>query len=470
MRPTGAGGAWQLGGRPRSTSEPLADAKEDCVKRLAFPEHWLIRHGYPLVILIVLAMVAYGKLLEIRPLHHDNLSALSWGHRANATSFIRSQPLSWPEWRPFTYLTIWGQYQLAGLRSIESWFLVNILLWVSCAYGVYLLTYIISKSQASALFVSTATLFDGRAIQSPLLWITGRQITLACLFGFSALVLAVLPRSERWRRLRWVGIFLLLLASSLNKEYGLAFSAVMVLMVWLKPAEDRRALGIAAIAAAIAYVAIRFLVVGGALGGYCEDMGFFHTHRQICYKEIGSRVRLQQYAYNVVAGLIGIVFPGLLSGIGRLRVDPPLLAASIVWSLLAVIGWTKAPRRTLPMLGLVVFNAVLSFMVYRSRNTVFGMMGLYVSAGVGVSCLLALAARRAAARLLMLAAFAVGLWWVGNQAFRAKQMVQAEVTDMLATDPCHVLVNPERYDRAVIEGLKRKYNMSDPDCASSPSG
>jgi hypothetical protein len=50
---------------------------------------------------------------------------------------------------------------------------------------------------------------------------------------------------------------------------------------------------------------------------------------------------------------------------------------------LAILGWSKQPRRSLPFLGLILANAVLSAYLYRTRNQIGGLVGLYAAAGVG---------------------------------------------------------------------------------------
>jgi hypothetical protein len=106
-----------------------------------------------------------------------------------------------------------------------------------------------------------------------------------------------------------------------------------------------------------------------------------------------------------------------------------VLAGSAVWLLLAAVAWVRMPRRTLALLALVASSAVLSFNLYRSRNQVFGMLGLYIAAGLGLAYLQS---------------------WAGRA----------------LNDPHH----HHHIERAVIVGLKRKYGMPNPDCGAIAGG
>jgi hypothetical protein len=422
----------------------------------------LAKHLGAAVVLLFLTAVAYGHIVALRPFDADSLGPLSWAFRANALSFIQGNVVAHPEWRPLPYLTFWIQYQLVGLGNIESWFLFNILLWGLCGCLVYALAYTISHSQLAGLVAAAVLLLDPR-VHEQLVIITGRQMVFASLFGLAALLLALFRPGERWPRLRRASIFALLLLAALSKEPGLAFSAALLTLALLARPDDWRALGLTAFGAIAAYFALRFLLAGGALGDYCEDIGFFDTLRPVCYKELSWSERIPQYLYNQAAMLIGTLLRGVISSRGRVDVNLELLLPSLPWFLLAVVGWLRSPRRTLPLLVLIAANAAVSFAVYRTRNQIYGLIGLYVTASVGLTYLLSLLPRWTT-RWIVIAATIPSLLWLGGQAQRADALVQREIQTMRRQDPCSRLNNTSRYERAVIVELKHKYALSNPDC------
>jgi hypothetical protein len=423
----------------------------------------LIRHGCPLLILLFLVLFTFWHAFDIRPLHGDNLSILSWAARSDATSFVRGNPLSYPEWRPLAYLTVWAQYKVAGIRQMESYFAFNIVVWLSCAYCFYAFVYQTSQSRLSALAAAAAMVSDERAVEA-IKWITGRQTTLACLFGFSALLLACQSSLRGWISPRSGVIFVLLTAAALSKEYGLAFSGALAVWSFLGGSADRRKLAGVALAAVTTYSILRLAIVAGAGGNYCNEMGFFGDVRNLCYHEVDASVRLAQHVYNVAATFVGILSPGFFASNGRVNIDPAQLAVSLIWLLLAVVGWTKTPRLTRVMLLLICFNALLSYVVYRSRDQIIGMMGLYATAGVGLGYAWSFIRPRMGPQWLPLAAAAFVFWLPLQQALVVRQLFEREVAAMLRQDPCASLANPARYDRQLVQQIKRQYGMSNPDC------
>jgi hypothetical protein len=421
-------------------------------------------HAYPFVLLLALTLFAFGRVAELRPFDADSILALSWAERSGPLSFARGNELMHPEWRPLPYLSFWIQYQLVGLDNIPSWFAVNVLLWGLCIFVVYLLVYTTVHSQLAAILTAAAVLLDPRSFPE-LIVITGRQMVLACLFGLTALLLASSSGASPRPRLRRAAIFLLLVMASLSKEPGLAFSAAPILLVLLSRDQDRRALSLVGLGAIGAYFLLRLALAGGALRGYCEDVGFFWVERYVCYADLTWAERFQQYLYNAAAMFVGTLLPGLFGRTGILNANPPLLLPAAFWLLLAVVGWVRMPRQTLPWLGLIAFSALASFAIYRGRNQVFGMMGLYISAGVGLACVLSGAWRKTATRVLVVAAVAGLVWWLGGQARRIESGVQQEVRSMRNRNPCGRLGAQRAHERTVIVELKHRYGMSDPNCA-----
>jgi hypothetical protein len=413
-------------------------------------------------ILACLVLLTYAQALQIRPLHGDNLTILSWAARADWASFLRGNPLLYPQWRPLAYLTIQLQFWLVGVEHVAWYFVSSLLLLLALGYFVFLLVSVLSGSKLSAMIVASAMVVDERFVEV-MKWITGRQTPLAALFGLTALLMVSSTAGGAMRAWHLGAIFLLLLAAPLSKEYGLAFACAVLTYALSKPAEHKRRLAAVAAAAVVVYMGIRLAVVGVG-GDYCNQIAFFNQVRELCYGEMEPAARISQYLYNVVASGIGILLPGLLASNGRLSVSPVLVAGSLIWLFLAVVGWRRLLNKTLPMLLLIAFNALLSYLVYRSRNQIVGALGLYASAGVGLAYLLSWAKRQRVNRSLLLLGGFLLIGWTGAQAVQTRQTFDREVATMLRQDPCTALDDPMRYDRELVQHIKHRYGMSNPDC------
>jgi hypothetical protein len=425
---------------------------------------WLVRHGLPLAGLVLLAVLAFQPALQTRPFGTDNLGALSWAASAEALSFLRGHPLLYPEWRPLTYLTIWLQYQLVGLDAIQTWFLVNILLWALSAYAVYACVLALTGSTPSAMLVAVATLVDSRGMED-LGWIEGRQTSMVCIFGLLAFLLALRAASApRWPSR--LALWLLLLASALSKEYGLAFSGAVLVLLLLSRPPDWRALGLSAGLAVGCYLLLRLFFGGSAVTGYCNEMGYFSTDSYVCYRDLDRLELAQRYLYHSVAAFFGTILPGLFSGRGAIRPNLAVLAVSLGWFVFTLAGWLAQPRRTLPLLALVAFVAALSFVVYRDRNLVFGRVGLYLTAGVGLAYLARQGRRTRVGRIALVMLTPLLLWWAVHQALAAQALVQDDARRTLALEGCaKVQEDPRRYDLQVTAELKKRYGLANPWCS-----
>lgn len=436
------------------------------MKWVASLDRLLARHIYPLAIVVWVAATTFESALRFRPFQADNLIALSLGARPDPTTFFTGSFVSYlPAYRPLAYLTIWVQYQIVGLR-IGYYSLFNILVWVGCVLCVYAFVYILTRSRLSATIVALLMLLDGRQYAA-LIWIGERQSTLAVLFGLSALLLTLASCRDKSRYLTWLGIFLLLLASSLSKEFGLAFSGALVMFLFFTRSKDWKVLSIIAVAAVVIYFAMRLFLAGGAAGAdICEGMGFLSSYRVVCYGDLDTGARIQQHLYNVGATFVGTIFPSLFDGAGTLRrASLRSLAFPALVFLMAFLGWAKMPRRTLPMLVLIAFNAVLNFMFYRTRNHLAGMAGLYATAGVGLAYVLSFVRNRRGTGLISATAMCILFIWLHRQTTGQMHSLQSYQNYAAALDAC---VAAREYaadiDRDLVRQIKIKYGMSNPDC------
>jgi hypothetical protein len=435
------------------------------VARIASHRDW--RWGtFSFGVLLALACATYGRIFNIRPLGGDNLYILSWASRAPASALLRVDPLIYPEWRPLPYQSIWLEYRWWNIDHVAAYFVVNLLIWTTCAWLIYLIVDRILSSRIVALFTAALVLTDSRPVYA-LLWIVERQTSMACLFGLGALFLAIRTPGRRLTRLEWTGVLLLLLASALSKEYGLAFAGALALYSLRTRRTD---VGGAAITASVVYVALRLALTRGATGSYCDDeAGYFFAVRHICYDIIDIE-SLKQMAYNVATTGLGSLLPGWLSG-GRIGVDRTLLAVSTAWLALAALGWWKGPRVVRIGAWLIVINAALSFVIFRSRNQVIAMCGLNLAVGAGLA---------AGASMLQVAGWRRVRWCAAAcvlallvvQTVRTRAFVSQEVDAYARQDPCiemekvvlDRLKPADLFPPAFIERLKVHYGMSNPTC------
>lgn len=438
-------------------------------------------HGFPALTLAFLVLTAFGGALNIRPFELDNVVSLSWAHRSNPLDFFTT-PVEWtypetggtvPIYRPLAYLSIWAQEQTGGLQATQ-YFVANLGLWLAAVLALYALVFWFTRSRLIALLAAGVFAIDGRVLTA-LVWIGERQSAMACLFGLLALVVVTRYGGTDRRSFLLGGIALLLLFAALSKEYGLAFFLAAPLLAFTTRSRHWKAVAGASAGALGAYLVLRFGVAGGAAGSYCEDMGLFHRDRRVCYDTLGFGARVEQHLYNVGASFLGTFFPQLFSGDGVwLREPLRNFVPPVFVSALAAVGAVRKPRAALPLLSLVAANAILSFMVYRTRNQVVGMAGLYAAAGVGLWSLAPLARERLRDWCVPVAAasLVVALGWMTWHAAHTDFALVGSyrnITDGL--DPCESLRRYTRnVDRRVVVQIKTNYGLSNPSCAHVPQG
>lgn len=353
---------------------------------------------------------AVGLPLFPQPYNPDNIWALRLGAEPIGSYF--TDP---PDgiYRPLGYVTLWAQYHLGGLDP-SAYFAVNIALWIGAGCVVYLLGYTLAGSQLAAGVAAALMLVDERGMTA-IVWIPERATTIACVMGGVALLLAYrLPRGGTSRTAALAGITALLLGAALSKEYGVTFAAATAAVGLVARPHDRAELAAVALGALTAYAAMRTLLPGdatlaaaghagsshGALDG-CEYIGFLGHGENVCYGELDVVDRLLRWGWNAGATLVATFLPPLFTGQGALLL-PDVLAGPLgeaetypgfsIRSLIlplfisacALVGLRRYPRAVLPLFVLIVANAALSFLLFRDRNQVVGMVGLYTAAAVGL--------------------------------------------------------------------------------------
>jgi hypothetical protein len=255
----------------------------------------------------------------------------------------------------------------------------------------------------------------------------------------------------------------LLLLSAMSKEYGFAFALVVPLAAWLLK-RPWRELAYTSAAVIGLYAVLRLAVAGGATARFCDEMGYIRRTREVCYDDYLSFEHIAQKLYNAGASLVGTFLPALFDGFGMLVAPSarPFTVQVIVTALAAIALW-KRPRWALPLLALVVVNALLNFVVYRTRNQLIGFAAVYSMAGIGLHCLWGQVSPRFGrwAPVAAGGAAALILGWLAQQAVLRPRTVQSHQELAARSNPC----DAERrfrgvIDHEVVEELKRRYGVA----------
>jgi len=420
-----------------------------------------VRHAAILAAFLAVAWLIYAPIFGVAPISGDNFYVLSWVDRAPASSLLAVDPAIYPEWRPLAYLTIWLQYALVGFDRVADYYIVNIALWALAAWLVYRIVLAFTTSDFAAVASGLFVLVDVRAVP-PVAWIVGRQGTMACVFGLLAVWLVVRagarPTSARERGT----IGLLLAASALSKEYGLAFSGALALHALLERRFDVLRPAVVAVAA---YGALRLTLAGGATAPYCQDMGYFFTLKYNRCLDGVDAASLAQMTYNVAATAVGSTLRGVLDTDGRLGIARLSLLLSAVWLCAVVVGWVWHRRASRLGLSILLANAALSVLLYQPRNQVVAICGIGIAAGLGLAAVQSMPRNRRAAMWAhgALAMAAAGL--LSLQAVRTYAEVRSEVARLKHKDPCaQVAEHPELKD--FVDRLDDRYTV--PRCGPAP--
>ena len=430
-------------------------------------ERLLGRHGLVFGAIALVAAGVFGNALFVHPLDPDNLVALSVGPLHHPWDYFSgaAHTVYRPFYRPTAELTLWVQYHVLGLQP-HSYFAVNIGLWVACAWVLYGYVYVATGSRAFGAAAALATMLDGRAILATL-WILERQSSIAFLLGFACLLSVLVPGGRR--RLLWGAIFVVLLVAALSKEYALAFAVAVPLFAYLRRLRDWPAFAAAGVTSVAAYAVFRFGIAGGAAGRFCDQMGEVRTGpRTICYSDYASFDNFGQKVWNAVASLVGTYLPPLFDPFGTL-VTPSArgLVVPAIVTAASVIAYVKRPRWALPLLALVVLNAGLNFVLFRTRNQLIGLGAAYASAAIGLQWAYVQAAPRLGRWATTAAAggAALVIGWLALQAVLRPRTVQTFQQTAAVSDACDAARRfTKEIDPSVVRRLKERYALPNLDC------
>jgi len=339
-----------------------------------------------------------------------------------------------------------------------------VLLWTACAWLVWRIVYGLTRSFTPALLAAAIVLVDPRAIVTII--VLEHASSLACVFGLIAITLVIDAGDRRLSGAKAIALCLLLLASALSKEYGLAFTGAVTL--W-SLRERRTDMAAPAAIAGAAYLAMRFVFASGPVPphAYCQQSGYFLSTRTVCFDAIHADV-ITQAAYNVAATAVGSVLPWLFTPNGQIDPQPVWLIDSVAWLAVVAFGCWRTPRFRSLILLVVACNAILSFALYRDRDHVVAVCVLGIAAGIGVAGgpvgAMNAAETSALPRLLRRTFVAALLVLLAARAITTRMFVASEVASAQSFDPCDALGGPWPLDKAFATRIKTEYRMPNPDC------
>ena len=204
------------------------------------------------------------------------------------------------------------------------------------------------------------------------------------------------------------------------------------------------------------------LLAGGAIAPYCEEHGFFFGVRGVCFDRL-SGPAVSQALYNILATGISSFMPGLFFDDGTINVSPRWLVMSAVLLVIAAVGWARGPKMNRIGLLVVVFNAALSFLLYRSRNQVVAVCAMGVATGVGLPIAWSIVQRRHTSRLASVCVIGLLAAALATRATVLRRLVVDRVGWSKLPDAC----GPDipHLDRAFMDRVWRLYNHELPECA-----
>src|SRR5438046_408838 len=133
----------------------------------------------------------------------------------------------------------------------------------------------------------------------------------------------------------------------------------------------------------------------------------------------------------------------------------------------ALVAYVKRPRWTLPLLALVVVNAVLNFVTFRTRNQLIGIGAAYGAAAIGLQWLYVQAAPRAGRYAVAAATAGAALLvgWLALQAVLRPRTVQTFEQTSATSNACDAArLLPQEISRSVVRRLKERYHLPNPGC------
>ncbi|OQA53036.1 MAG: hypothetical protein BWY43_00223 [candidate division WS2 bacterium ADurb.Bin280] len=423
---------------------------------------YLKRNIGPIAVILIFALLFLGDVARIKPYDADNLIALSFGKLSAANLFEGSFTNYLPAYRPLSKIAVYLQYQLGGVSQLQNFFWGNWLMWTGCAVGLYVLLENITTSRLASLLGAVGMLLDPRAIFA-LVWIGERQNTICLLAGLVALYIAfTLNRKTDYKKILLINLFLFL--SLLSKEFGLAFT-IPVLLVVLRRTKNYL-LALSVLFSFLFYMVARLTlgVSSNDINSFCETMGYFDKTLEICYSGMGIVGRIKQYLYNTGASFIGTFLPlffsrvGTLSGINFTLGFYMNFAFSVLILVPSIIALAKKYKDSTIFLLLIVLSAFANFILFRERNQLIGMLGFYALFGIGLSQIF----KKIKMKFIKVGiAYLIIISTLCLNGLDFRREIQYFVGTSEKNDPCRALEKyPQDIDKTIVQTVSNYYKLN----------
>ena len=444
---------------------------------------FLKMHGYMLGSIFLLGFGTFSYYLEIRPYATDDLLALSFGSLRTPSSFITGKWVEWlPAYRPLSQFSIWLQFQLVGIEPI-TYYIINLLLWIGCVVILYFIVFYLTKSRFSAFLVALLMMVDIR-VDTALIWIIERQSPLTVLFGSSAILLFLHSASKNRVKPVSIWIFLLLVFSTLSKEYGLAYSGGLVVLSILLYRNHWKTVFFIVFLVAITYFGLRFGIAKTSVSlDFCEEqVGYRDQTVSVCYGDYDLGDRVKFYVWNIGSTFVGTFIPKVFSSVGQwdgfqiemginVVPDVPISIIDLLFMIITVglvgVSLYKSPKQAVFFLSLILFNAILNYLLYRSRNHLVGLTGLYGLLGIGFYSLWRDYLQNKILKSFMPILVPIVLIIIGFKASGLSHYIEKMALSYSEIDnPCtEVFKHPysQYFDMGVVQQLREKYEV-DTEC------
>ena len=351
--------------------------------------------------IVLFSLALLGACVEMYPTTADSLIGLSIGSRSLVDNLTSIDAENRPTYRPLLAAVLWAQYKLFGVEA-KWYFLSTITIWGTMGCGLFLMARIAGACRLSAFILALLLISDFRAIAN-VCYINGFGLPLACTLGclgFSCISnpAAVNDRNAVQSKQSICIAILLLTAAAFSKEHGLAFLLALAGWAFFSRSKSEQRLFVTSLALITLVVVAHLIVTRGI--SYQDDMGFGREVRCVSYASMSNIGIASQYAWNVFATFIGILFPHAISHKGSFQINWTIfgwietiliLGLTCVALRKAITDWLFNPsyRNIEYSIFLLLATALISFMLYRPRNHLPGLIGLYTLAAVGLSHLIA---------------------------------------------------------------------------------
>jgi hypothetical protein len=334
-------------------------------------------------VILVSMLLIMGVMVDRKAIDPEALANFRYMRELNLVQALTGEsfPGHFVTYRPMMAVLLRLEYLVFGFNP-PAYFTVNLALLAVVALLIYDILYRVIGEMLPATLGVLFFITDWQIVQT--LYVIGEvQVTLAGIFGLWALWLVWFGKERKFKP---VFVFILLLASALSKEFGLAFALAVLMDAFLKRRTSWKAYAGIAVGAVVAFATLRFMVIPETPSGkvYSSTLNM-----------------LKWFTYNIASGFI-FTFINLFrpASDGDLpSIDVLRFPAVEAWSMLIiqivpiiilfVLGFKDKENRkiAIPFLFLLLGNSILFFFNYAFRFHFLGKIGMYAVVGFGIGYL-----------------------------------------------------------------------------------